>query len=170
MAGTPLEAPVAALCSHLLAARVAAAEHIDYFAEPSSKKLLPDLPPHAASYMRTLGARTHACALLRFFFAFRDALAPAFLRPYRSLRCVPAVLDLDGVLVKSDWNRERGWRTFKRPGADAFLKHMAQYYEVVVFTDQLATYGDPIIERLDPGRCAAPQSAVICAHFELILG
>jgi hypothetical protein len=37
-----------------------------------------------------------------------------------------AVLDLDGVLVKSDWNRERGWRTFKRPGTDAFLKHMAQ--------------------------------------------
>jgi hypothetical protein len=36
------------------------------------------------------------------------------------------VLDLDGVLVKSDWNRERGWRTFKRPGVDAFLKHMAQ--------------------------------------------
>ena len=36
------------------------------------------------------------------------------------------MLDLDGVLVKSDWNRERGWRTFKRPGVDAFLKHMAQ--------------------------------------------
>ena len=63
------------------------------------------------------------------------------------------VLDLDGVLVKSDWNRERGWRTFKRPGVDAFLKHMAQYYEVVVFTELLATYGDPILERLDPGRC-----------------
>ena len=90
------------------------------------------------------------------------------------------MLDLDGVLVKSDWNRERGWRTFKRPGVDAFLKHMAQvrpirlffappslaffprcadavalfaqYYEVVVFTDQLSTYGDPILERLDPAR------------------
>ncbi len=62
------------------------------------------------------------------------------------------MLDLDGVLVKSDWNRERGWRTFKRPGAEAFLKHMAQYYEIVVFTDQLATYGDPILERLDPQR------------------
>jgi len=61
-------------------------------------------------------------------------------------------LDLDGVLVKSDWNRERGWRTFKRPGVDAFLRHMAQYYEVVVFTDQLASYGDPILERLDPQR------------------
>ena len=27
-----------------------------------------------------------------------------------------------------------------------------QYYEVVVFTDQLTTYGDPILERLDPSR------------------
>ncbi len=91
------------------------------------------------------------------------------LRLYRSRAFVAAVLDLDGVLVKSDWNRERGWRTFKRPGADAFLKHMGQYYEVVVFTDQLATYGDPIIERLDPGRCAAPKPAPFCAHFEPIL-
>jgi len=62
------------------------------------------------------------------------------------------VLDLDGVLVKSDWNRERGWRTFKRPGCDAFLKHMSQYYELVVFTEQLSTYGEPILERLDPQR------------------
>ena len=40
----------------LLSARRSLAAKIDYFAEPSSKKLLPDLPPHAASYMRTLGA------------------------------------------------------------------------------------------------------------------
>ena len=39
------------------------------------------------------------------------------------------VLDLDDVLIKSDWNRERGWRVFKRPGVEAFLKHMAQFYE-----------------------------------------
>ena len=62
------------------------------------------------------------------------------------------MLDLDGVLVKSDWTRERGWRTFKRPGVEAFLKHMSQYYELVVYTEQLATYGEPILERLDPQR------------------
>jgi hypothetical protein len=56
VAGTPLEAPVAAAAEALLSARRSAAANIDYFAEPSSKKLLPDLPPHAASYMRTLGA------------------------------------------------------------------------------------------------------------------
>ncbi len=40
------------------------------------------------------------------------------------------VLDLDDVLVHSDWSRERGWRTFKRPGAEDFLRTMSQYYEV----------------------------------------
>lgn len=33
--------------------------------------------------------------------------------------------------------RDRGWRTFKRPGVDAFLEHMAQFYEIVVYSDQL---------------------------------
>ena len=42
------------------------------------------------------------------------------------------VLDLDDVLVHSDWSRERGWRTFKRPGAEDFLRTMSQYYEVGV--------------------------------------
>jgi hypothetical protein len=44
------------VCAALLEARVKAAEHIHYFADPSSPKLLPDLPAHAASYTRTLGA------------------------------------------------------------------------------------------------------------------
>lgn len=29
---------------------------------------------------------------------------------------------------------------------------MSQYYELVVYTEQLASYGDPILERLDPAR------------------
>lgn len=62
------------------------------------------------------------------------------------------VLDLDDTLINSNWKRERGWRVFKRPGVDGFLAHMAQFYEMVIFTDQLMTYGDPIIERLDPTR------------------
>jgi len=62
------------------------------------------------------------------------------------------VLDLDDVLVKSDWNRQRGWKTFKRPGVEGFLRQMAQYYEVVVYTGQLSSYTEPIMERLDPQR------------------
>lgn len=34
--------------------------------------------------------------------------------------------------------RDRGWRTFKRPGVDAFLEHLAQFYEIVVYSDQLS--------------------------------
>ncbi len=32
------------------------------------------------------------------------------------------VLDLDDTLIHSDWTRGRGWRTFKRPGAEDFLR------------------------------------------------
>lgn len=62
------------------------------------------------------------------------------------------VLDLDDVLVHSSWTRQRGWRSFKRPGVEDFLKHMAQYYELVLYTDQNSTYADPILDRIDPQR------------------
>ncbi|CAM8888417.1 hypothetical protein QQ045_025735 [Rhodiola kirilowii] len=60
------------------------------------------------------------------------------------------VLDLNETLVYSDWKRERGWRTFKRPGVDAFLEHLAKFYEIVVYSDQMQMYVDPIVDKLDP--------------------
>lgn len=63
------------------------------------------------------------------------------------------VLDLNETLIYSDWKRDRGWRTFKRPGVDAFLEHMAQFYEIVVYSDQLSMYVDPVVERLDKKQC-----------------
>ncbi|KAJ1285508.1 hypothetical protein BS78_03G284700 [Paspalum vaginatum] len=60
------------------------------------------------------------------------------------------VLDLNETLVYSDWKRERGWRTFKRPGVDAFLEHLGKFYEIVVYSDQLNMYVDPVVDRLDP--------------------
>lgn len=60
------------------------------------------------------------------------------------------VLDLNETLVYSDWKRERGWRTFKRPGVDAFLEHLGRFYEIVVYSDQLSMYVDPVVDRLDP--------------------
>ena len=42
--------------------------------------------------------------------------------------------------------------TFKRPGVDAFLQAASQYYELVLYTDHLPTYADPILDRLDPRR------------------
>jgi hypothetical protein len=32
--------------------------------------------------------------------------------------------------------REKGWQTFKRPGVDAFLEHLAQFFEIVVYSDE----------------------------------
>ena len=32
--------------------------------------------------------------------------------------------------------RERMENFFKRPGVDAFLEHMAKFYEIVVYSDQ----------------------------------
>ncbi|KAG9151678.1 hypothetical protein Leryth_001970 [Lithospermum erythrorhizon] len=66
---------------------------------------------------------------------------------------VTLVLDLNETLIYSDWKRDRGWRTFKRPGVDAFLEQLAQYCEIVVFSDQLNMYVDPVMERLDPNHC-----------------
>ncbi|PKI77514.1 mitochondrial import inner membrane translocase subunit TIM50 [Punica granatum] len=63
------------------------------------------------------------------------------------------VLDLNETLVYSDWKRERGWRTFKRPGVDAFLEQLAKYYEIVIYSDQLSMYVDPVVERLDGKQC-----------------
>ncbi|CAO1946073.1 unnamed protein product [Urochloa humidicola] len=60
------------------------------------------------------------------------------------------VLDLNETLVYSDWKRERGWRTFKRPGVDAFIEHLGRFYEIVVYSDQLSMYVDPVVDRLDP--------------------
>ncbi|KAI4389698.1 hypothetical protein MLD38_001897 [Melastoma candidum] len=63
------------------------------------------------------------------------------------------VLDLNETLVYSDWKRDRGWRTFKRPGVDAFLEHLAKFYEIVIYSDQLNMYVDPVVERLDSKQC-----------------
>ena len=51
--------------------------------------------------------------------------------PYYCLTLVTIVFSLYSL------QRERGWRTFKRPGVDAFLEHLAQFYEVVVYSDHL---------------------------------
>ncbi|GAQ89248.1 Haloacid dehalogenase-like hydrolase (HAD) superfamily protein [Klebsormidium nitens] len=75
------------------------------------------------------------------------------LRPGEQPLVYTLVLDLNDTLVYSDWKRERGWRTFKRPGATEFLEQLAPYYEIVVFSDQLNLYVDPIMDRLDPKGC-----------------
>ena len=76
------------------------------------------------------------------------------------------VLDLDDTLVHSDWTRGRGWRTFKRPGTDDFLQQLVSHFELVVYTSQLPTYADPILDRLDPHRFIQFRLYRYCADLD----
>lgn len=59
-----------------------------------------------------------------------DPLPPPHQRPYTLL------VDLEDLLVHSEWDRQHGWRTAKRPGVDYFLGYLSQFYEIVLFTSQ----------------------------------
>ena len=61
--------------------------------------------------------------------AFEKLLPPPAPEPYR--RPYTLLLDLDELLIHSEWTREHGWRTAKRPGLDYFLGYLSQYYEVL---------------------------------------
>ena len=80
-----------------------------------------------------------------------DELLPDLMPFQKQVRMRTLVLDLDGVLVQSVWQRKHGWKTVKRPGVEPFLETMAQYYELVVFSDRAHSYADPILNRVDPG-------------------
>lgn len=71
---------------------------------------------------------------------------PAFERPFT------LVLSLDDLLVHSEWSREHGWRTAKRPGVDYFLRYLQQYYELVIFTSAPVAMAEPLLRKLDPYR------------------
>jgi import inner membrane translocase subunit TIM50 len=60
------------------------------------------------------------------------------------------VISLENMLVHSEWTREHGWRTAKRPGVDFFLLYLSQYYELCLFTSQPMGIADPVVRKLDP--------------------
>lgn len=80
-----------------------------------------------------------------------DQLLPDPL-PFPYSRPFTMVIDLDDLLVHSEWSREHGWRTAKRPGLDHFLGYLSQFFEIVLFTTQPFFTAGPIIEKLDPDR------------------
>jgi len=95
-------------------------------------------------------------------------LPPPHQKPYTLL------LSIDDLLVTSTWDvssvafsdpfssfslqsranhhlqRQRGWRTAKRPGVDYFIAYLSQFYEIVIFTTQHHYTAMPILEKLDP--------------------
>lgn len=85
--------------------------------------------------------------------AFRDPtcdrLLPDLRPEMKAMGIKTLVLDLNDVLVSKQWTRKKGWSLYKRPGAQDFLMEMGQYYEVVVYTDEPATYANPVISKLD---------------------
>ncbi|KAI5459096.1 HAD-like domain-containing protein [Mariannaea sp. PMI_226] len=70
----------------------------------------------------------------------------SFERPYT------LVLELDDLLVHSEWSPEHGWRVAKRPGFDYFVRYLSQYYEIVIFTTVPFGYGEALVRKLDPFR------------------
>ncbi|GLI59068.1 hypothetical protein VaNZ11_000901 [Volvox africanus] len=80
-----------------------------------------------------------------------DKLLPDLPQQLRG-NVITLVLDLDELLVFKEWTRQRGWSIYKRPGVQEFLLELGQYFEIVIYTDEPATYADPIINKLDPHR------------------
>ncbi|GJS42253.1 mitochondrial import inner membrane translocase subunit TIM50-like protein [Tanacetum coccineum] len=76
------------------------------------------------------------------------------------------VLDLNETLLYSDWKRDRGWRTFKRPGVDDFLEHLSRFYEIIVYSDQQQMYVDPVIERLDPKQIIRARLSRVATRYQ----
>ncbi|MED6137541.1 hypothetical protein PIB30_065873 [Stylosanthes scabra] len=50
---------------------------------------------------------------------------------------------------------ESHWDPFKRPGVDAFLEHLAQLYEILVYADEQSLHVDAVIDKLDVNHCIA---------------
>jgi mitochondrial import inner membrane translocase subunit TIM50 len=73
--------------------------------------------------------------------------------PYVGPQLRTLVIDLPGVIMYSEWSRDKGWRYYKRPGVEDFLKTANQLgWEVVVYTPSSQMLGDPILDKIDPQR------------------
>lgn len=60
------------------------------------------------------------------------------------------VLSLEDLMIHSEWTRQHGYRTAKRPGLDYFLRYLSQYYEIVMFTSLPMAQAEPVYRKLDP--------------------
>ena len=94
----------------------------------------------------------------RIFFAkkaiedpFSDKLLPDPLEhPYFQPKYT-VVLEITGLLVKSDWSHKHGWRFQKRPGLDIFLNQIAYpNFEVVIWSTDSGMTFYPIVKGMDP--------------------
>jgi len=105
------------------------------FIQPAREKLLPDWPP---DYLN---------------------ISPDVPCPHT------LVLDLEETLVCSQWDRRYGWRHAKRPGVENFLREMAKYYEIVIYTPNIASVAEPVIFALDKDGCVMHRLYRDATHF-----
>lgn len=59
------------------------------------------------------------------------------------------VLDVERTLIASEYDAKHGWRHVKRPGLDKFLDRMAQYYEIVLFSENDLGVTSDILAAID---------------------
>lgn len=74
------------------------------------------------------------------------------LPPISSDKKYTLVLDLDETLIHFEEKEDGTSQFLIRPYAQYFLKQVAKYYEVVVFTAALQDYADYILDRMDTTR------------------
>ncbi|OBA26544.1 NIF-domain-containing protein [Hanseniaspora valbyensis NRRL Y-1626] len=92
----------------------------------------------------------------------KKLLPPKDIARFGNKKCL--VLDLDETLVHSSFKYVKAADfvipveidgivhnvyVLKRPGCDEFLREVANWYEVVIFTASVARYGDPLLDTLD---------------------
>ena len=75
------------------------------------------------------------------------------------------VLDLEQTLVGSTWDRKYGWRHAKRPGVDKFLRDLAQYYEIVLYSPSHEGLAAPVVDALDKEGCIMHRLYREATHF-----
>lgn len=71
-----------------------------------------------------------------------DPLPAEYQAPYT------LVLGLEDLLIHTEWDKNHGWRSAKRPGLDYFLGYLSMYYELVVFSDSPSHLIHPIAEKM----------------------
>ncbi|XBW35999.1 hypothetical protein QEN19_001574 [Hanseniaspora menglaensis] len=92
----------------------------------------------------------------------KKLLPPKDVDRFGTKKCL--VLDLDETLVHSSFKYVKAADfvipveidgivhsvyVLKRPGCDEFLREVAKWYEVVIFTASVSRYGDPLLDTLD---------------------
>ena len=76
-----------------------------------------------------------------------DLLPPPYQAPYTLL------IEMNDLMVSSNYTRNAGWRRKKRQGIDIFLESLCKYYEIVIFTNEPGMNAYEVIEAIDPKMC-----------------